>query len=384
MNSLDLGAIIRAAGPAYLSSRPASTAQRKVLAAIAACRTPALGGQLHQCDRCGFQHIEWHSCRNRHCPRCQAAARGQWLDARRAELLPVPYFHVVFTVPEELNSLARYAPGVLYDAMFRSAGRALLDVGQSKLHVDLGALCVLHTWGQTLTLHPHIHCVVPGGGFFAGGVQWRSVRKPSFFLPVKVLSRRFRTLLCDELRDAWRERRIDVPSRALADATALDLLLARASRRDWVVYAKPPFGGPEQVLKYLAGYTHRIAISNRRLIAFDRERVTFSYRDYAGGNYSKVLTLDINEFLRRFLQHVLPDRFVRIRYYGFMANRVRAENIQRARARLQAKPIDPPPPSASDVACPQCHHGIMRLIGELDPQPSAPHASSVAERIDSS
>jgi predicted Zn-ribbon and HTH transcriptional regulator len=201
VTGIDLGAIVRAASEEYLATHTTSSDQRKALRAIAACRTEALGGEKQQCDRCGFEHIVWHSCRNRHCPRCQANARAQWLEERREELLPVPYFHVVFTIPEELNILALWAPRVLYDAMLRCAGQTLLEVGRSKLGVELGALCVLHTWGQTLPLHPHIHCVVPGGGFAAGGAQGRSVRKPSFFLPVKVLSRRFRTLLSNTLRE---------------------------------------------------------------------------------------------------------------------------------------------------------------------------------------
>jgi len=370
---LDLGTIVRAAGEAYQASHRTTSEQRKVLRAIATCRTPALGGQRLQCDQCGFEHIVWHSCRNRHCPRCQAAARAEWLEQRREELLPVPYFHVVFTIPEELNIVALFAPRVLYDAMFRCAGQALLDVGRSKLGVELGALAVLHTWGQTLVLHPHIHCVVPGGGFADGGVHWRSVRKPSFFLPVKVLSRRFRTLLCESLRESYRKGRLQVPQRIIADAVALDVLLARAAGHEWVVYAKPPFGGPEQVLAYLAGYTHRIAISNRRLVAFDGQTVTFRYRDYADGNRDKVITLDVHEFLRRFLQHVVPRRFVRIRYYGFLANRVRRPSLDRARTLLGAKPPAPlssAEPKSSD--CPRCEHGRLIVVESIEPQPRLP------------
>lgn len=373
MIDLDLGTIVRAAGEAYQAAHRTTSEQRKVLRAVAACRTPALGGQRLQCDECGYEHIVWHSCRNRHCPRCQALARAEWLERRREELLPVPYFHVVFTIPEELNILTIYAPRVLYDAMFRCAGQALMDVARRKLGVEVGALTVLHTWGQTLVLHPHIHCVVPGGGFLVGTEQWRSVRKPSFFLPVRVLSRRFRTLLCGSLREAYRRGRLEVPQRVLADASALDLLLARAAARDWVVYAKAPFGGPEQVLAYLAGYTHRIAISNHRLVAFDGTTVTFRYRDYADGNTRKTLCLDVFEFLRRFLQHVVPRRLVRIRYYGFLANRVRGRCLDRARALLDAHPPALPtrrePPS--DL-CPHCEHGRMIVVAPVEPESPKP------------
>jgi hypothetical protein len=220
----------------------------------------------------------------------RAAARARWLEARQGELLSVPYFHVVFTVPEMLNVLALHAPRVFYDLLFRAAGGALVDLAQSRLDIQPGCLCVLHTWGQTLTLHPHIHCVVPGGGFSVHGRQRRSVAKSTFFLPVTVLSRRFRSLLIRSLRDAWREGTLKLLEHVLADAVALGLQLARAAATDWVVYCKPPFGGPQQVLAYLANYTHRIAISNSRIVSFDGERVGFRYRDYAHSNTQKLLT----------------------------------------------------------------------------------------------
>ena len=362
----DLGAIVRARSEIFLRTHRTTAAQRKALRAIGACRTPALGGQLQQCDRCGQEHIQWHSCRNRACPRCGAAARGRWLEARRAELLPVPYFHVVFTVPEVLNVFALYAPRVFYDLLFRAAGQALVDVARSKLHIQPGCLCVLHTWGQTLTLHPHIHCVVPGGGFSAPGRQWRSTAKSTFFLPVRVLSRRFRALLIRSLRQAWREGTLHLPEQVIADSLALDLLLARAAATDWVVYCKPPFGGPEQVLAYLANYTHRIAISNSRIVSFDGQRVCFRYRDYAQGNADKRLTLDADEFLRRFLLHVLPPRLVRIRYYGFLANRSRVQSIARARQLIGGRFLLPSPPSSTDAhRCPLCGIGTLRLIGPV-------------------
>ncbi|MGH9463033.1 MAG: IS91 family transposase [Vicinamibacteria bacterium] len=340
MAESDLGAIVRTCGESYCRTHRTTAVQRKALRAIGACRTPALGGQRQQCDHCGYEHIQWHSCRNRACPRCQSSARREWLDARSAELLPVPYFHVVFTVPEELNVLALHAPRIFYDLLFRAVGATLTDVARSKLKLHAGALCVLHTWGQTLVLHPHIHCVVPGGGFSADRARWIGVRKPTFFLPVKVLSRRFRTHLCLSLRQAWDRGVLVVPERVLANSAALDLLLTRLAAKEWVVYAKAPFGGPPQVLAYLANYTHRIAISNSRILGFDGERVSFRYRHYADDSVFKTMTLEAGEFLRRFLMHVVPSRFVRIRYYGFMANRLRANSIERARLLLHAhKPV---------------------------------------------
>ena len=369
----DLGAIVRARSETFLRTHRTTAAQRKALRAIGACRTPALGGQRQQCDRCGHEHIQWHSCRNRSCPQCGAAARTRWLEARQTELLPVPYFHVVFTVPEVLNVLARHAPRVFYDLLFRAAGGALVDVAHSRLQIQPGCLCVLHTWGQTLTLHPHIHCVVPGGGLSIHDGQWRSPAKSSFFLPVRVLSRRFRSLLIRFLREAWREGTLQLPKPVLADSVALDLLLARAAATDWVVYCKPPFGGPAQVLAYLANYTHRIAISNSRLLSFDGERVCFRYRDYAHGNAEKLLTLDVDEFLRRFLLHVLPPRFVRIRYYGFLANRLRAHSVALAR-KLIGRDFLPPDPirSLDDHRCPQCGAGTLRIIGPVPPERPPP------------
>jgi hypothetical protein len=375
----DLGAIVRARSENFLRNRRTTAAQRKALRAIGACRTPALGGQQQMCDRCGLEHIQWHSCRNRACPRCGAAARARWLEARHAELLEVPYFHVVFTVPERLNVLALHAPRVFYDLLFRAAGAALLDVARSRLQIQPGVLCVLHTWGQTLTLHPHIHCVVPGGGFTPHDQRWRSTAKSTFFLPVKVLSRRFRSLLIRSLRDAWREGTLRLPERVVADSVAFDLLLARATATDWVVYCKPPFGGPQQVLAYLANYTHRIAISNSRILSFDDERVCFRYRDYAHGNADKRLTLDVDEFIRRFLLHVLPPRFVRIRYYGFLANRSRALSIELARRFLRSS-SSLPAPHSSDVPrrCPRCGAGTFRMVGPVPaqrPPPSRPESS---------
>jgi hypothetical protein len=375
----DLGAIVRARTETFLRNRRTTAAQRKALRALGACRTPALGGQRQQCDRCGHEHIQWHSCRNRSCPRCGAAARARWLEARSSELFAVPYFHVVFTVPEVLNVIALHAPRVFYSLLFQAAGQTLVDVARTRLQIQPGCLCVLHTWGQTLTLHPHIHCVVPGGGFSVHGRQWRSSAKSTFFLPVKVLSRRFRSLLTRFLREAWREGTLRLPERVLADSVALDLLLARAAATNWVVYCKPPFGGAAQVLAYLANYTHRIAISNSRIVSFDGERVCFRYRDYARGHAEKLLTLNVDEFIRRFLLHVLPPRLVRIRYYGFLANRTRANSIELARQLIGGR-FRPPVSllSTDDQRCPHCGTGTLRLIGAVPPErpPPSREASS--------
>ena len=303
--------------------------------------------------------MQWHSCRSRSCPRCQGAARAEWVEARRTELLPVPYFHVVFTVPHELNVVARRRPRVFYDMLFRAAALTLTDIARSRLHVEIGALAVLHTWSQTLVLHPHIHCVVPGGGFSFDRRRWLHVRKPTFFLPVRVLSRHFRTVLCRMLAES-------PAAREIAD---VDALLVAVRGKEWVVYAKPPFGGPQQVLAYLANYTHRIAISNARIVSFDGQHVTFRYRDSAALNTQRLMALDVDEFIRRYLLHVPPDRFVRIRYYGFMANRGRTANLSRARTLIGAQDA---PPSASpprdpikDRLCPRCQLGQLYTIDHL-------------------
>lgn len=368
----DLGEIIRSAGQEFLQSRATTPFQRKAMRAIARCRTASLGGERKRCDHCGAEHMFFRSCRNRHCPRCQSQARFEWLKAREQELLPVPYFHVVFTVPEEFHPLALYCPEAFYALLFRAAGQALLEVGQTKLRALLGGLCVLHTWGQTLALHPHIHMVVPGGGFSRDRSRWVSVRKRTFLLPVRVLSRRFQTLLCASLRRAFAENHLKrLPADVASDTPSFDLLLARACRKPWVVYAKPPFGGPREVLQYLAAYTHRTAISNRRIVAFDGRQVTFAWRDYANRSEQKVMTLPVLEFIRRFLLHILPSRFVRIRYVGFLGNHHRRRNLEHARSLLGASPHPTPAPEISreTVLCPDCGEGRLRPVSPIEPSP---------------
>ena len=315
-------------------SRPSSAAP---CSDIAACRTAALGGHVEECDRCGHQQIAYNSCRNRHCPKCQATAAAQWLEAREAELLPVEYFHVVFTLPAALGPIALQNPRVVYGLLFRAAAETLQQIAADPKHLgaEIGFLAVLHTWGQNLEHHPHVHCVVPGGGLSPDGSRWVACR-PGFFLPVRVLSRVFRGKFLALLRAAFDQGKLSFHGKlgALADAGEFRRRLAASAQTEWVVYAKPPFGGPEQVLKYLARYTHRVAISNRRLVALEDGEVTFHWKDYAHGGGQKTMTLKAIEFIRRFLLHVLPSGFVRIRHYGFLANRVCREKLALCRALL--------------------------------------------------
>ncbi|HYS23735.1 MAG TPA: IS91 family transposase, partial [Candidatus Eisenbacteria bacterium] len=308
------------------------THQRKAFAAIRDCRTAALGGHaeyVEQCDTCGHRVISYNSCRDRHCPKCQASARAKWLAARQSEVLPVPYFHVVFTLPQQIGGLALQNARVIYTLLFRAVSETLLTIAgdPQRLGAAIGFLAVLHTWGQNLHLHPHLHCVVPGGGLSPDGASWIGCRKPSFLLPIEVLGRRFRNVFLSYLRKAFEEGKLRFHGEmaGLAKPAAFETLCRRAKKIKWVVFAKAPFGGPEQVLKYLARYTHRVAISNRRLVSMEDGRVSFEYKDYADGNQRKVMTLEATEFIRRFLLHILPCGFVRIRQFGFLANRARGK-----------------------------------------------------------
>lgn len=363
-----LGAILRAKGGELHAKYPLSAPQLAAMRALADCRTAALGGHRDHCDRCGYEHVFWNSCRNRHCPACGAEARRCWLDARRAEILDVPYFHAVFTIPHELNVIALYAPAVFFAILMRAAGQAITDVARTKLRAAFGVLTVLHTWGQTLVFHPHVHCIIPGGGFSAGGRRWVRIPRVDFLFAVKVLRRRFRTLVCNAIRDAFADGSLLLPSDVIANTTALHLLLAQSCRTDWHAYVKPPFGGAEHVLAYLAAYTHRIAISNQRILRFDGQRVTFSWRDYADHNRPKEMTLTALDFLRRFVMHIVPPRFTRIRYYGFLANRVRAANLQKARALIGSRKIPGLPVLRWAPLCPRCRHGMMLRAAFVDPQ----------------
>jgi Putative transposase/Transposase zinc-binding domain len=391
--TLEVADIVRAYGPAYVEAfgDQLSSAQRRALRDLARCRTAELGGHVEACDRCGHRRIAYNSCRNRHCPKCQAVARAGWLDERAAELLPVDYFHVVVTLPDELGPLALQNPRVVYGTLFRASAETLLTIAADPAHLgaEIGFLSVLHTWGQNLHLHPHVHVVVPGGGLAPGGDRWVACR-PGFFLPVKVLSRVFRGKFLAQLEEAFRQGRLSCHGRLqpLAEATAFFGLTAALREKEWVVYAKPPFGGPEQVLKYLARYTHRVALSNRRLVKIVDDQVHFTWKDYADGHTDKVMALPAFEFLRRFLQHVVPSGFVRIRHYGLLANRHREEKLQRCRHLLRvatpaateapasaSKPDVPETPEAvpSWALCPSCGQGRMIWVEDVPrPHPAVP------------
>ncbi len=361
-------------------SRTLSRPQRKALRDIQDCRTAALGGHLQQCDRCGHRVILYNSCRNRNCPRCQATARARWLAQRQSELLPVPYFHVVFTLPQSIGRLALQNPQPIYNLLFRAASQTLLETAADPrlLGASIGFLAVLHTWGQNLHLHPHLHCVVPGGGLSPDGSRWIACRKSSFFLPVRLLSRRFREKFLGHMRKLFRAGGLQFfgDLRSLADPASFHALCEKAAAIEWVVHAKPPFGGPRRVLKYLARYTHRVAISNQRIRSLENGRVTFDWKDYADRARTKTMTLDAVEFIRRFLLHVLPSGFVRIRQFGFLANRVRQHKLTWCRVLLAVVPLPTSANSRStdtDLpdphACPVCKLGRLLLIGLFSAQP---------------
>jgi hypothetical protein len=377
----EVAEVFRHFGDAYRQKHGASlsTAQRRVMTAIVQCRTAALGGHVEQCDTCGHRRVWYNSCRNRHCPKCQSLARAQWLEDRRCELLTTRYFHVVFTLPEAIAEIAGQNKAVVYGILFRAAAETLRTIGADPKHLgaELGFFAVLHTWGQVLLHHPHLHCVVAGGGLSTDGSRWIACRR-NFLLPVRVLARLFRRLFLEYLEKAFDADELSFfgTLAPLRDRRGFRRHLRPARKSKWVVYAKPPFAGPEQVLSYVARYTHRVAISNDRLIAIGDGKVRFRWKDYRHGNQHKTMALTTNEFIRRFLLHVLPAGFQRIRYYGFLGNRCREEKLARCR-QLLAMPQ--PEPSACDAAadyrdryeqitgaslteCPACHHGRMLVI----------------------
>ena len=359
-----------------------STAQRHAMSAIELCRTAALGGHVEQCDGCGHQRIAYNSCRNRNCPKCQSLARAQWLADRQAELLDVPYFHVVFTVPDEVAVIAFQNKPVVYDILFHAAAETLRTIAADPAHLgaEIGVLAVLHTWGQTLLHHPHLHCLVPGGGISPDGSRWVA-SKPGFFLPVRVLSRLFRGLFLHHLEKAFAAGRLSFFSslEPLRERAAFLRHLATARRADWVVYAKRPFAGPHQVLTYVGRYTHRIAISNSRLVAIDCGKVSFRWKNYRQDGHQGTMTLAADEFIRRFLIHVLPDGFHRIRYFGFLCNRQRQSKLARCRELLGMRQDEVAAPTlcpdyralhlsltgTSLTLCPACGHGTMLVIEVL-------------------
>src|ERR1700686_2787345 len=329
---LEVADLVRAAGDAFIQrSRKWITCKHlDITLAIVRCRTAALGGHLDECTRCGHRAISYNSCRNRHCPKCQAGARDRWLEKRRRELLPTPYVHVVFTLPRQLAPLALQNKKGVYDLLFRTSAETLLEVARDPQHLgaEIGFFSVLHTWSQKLELHPHVHCFVPAGGLSADRTRWVKSRD-DFFLPVKVLSRVFRGKFHEALKRAFQNGQLNFHGdlKLLAQPKTFAAWLRPLFRKDWVVYAKRPFGGPEYVLRYLGRYTHRVAISNHRLVSFADQKVTFRWRDSAHNNEQRLMTLSLDEFLRRFLLHLLPKGFVRIRNFGFLANRRRATTL---------------------------------------------------------
>ena len=381
--SLEVADILRAHGAAWRRANAGhlSLGQLKVMAAIERCRTAALGGHVAACQDCGHIHVAYNSCRNRHCPKCQGAAAKDWLAARQAELLPVPYYHVVFTLPAEVARIAYQNKAVVYAILFRAASETLLTIAADPKHLGakIGITAVLHTWGSAMTHHPHVHCIVPGGGITPDGESWIACR-PGFFLPVRVLSRLFRRLFLEKLMAAYRAGALKFFSdlAPLAEPKDFAALIAPLRKTEWVAYAKKPFAGPEAVLAYLSRYTHRVAIANNRLIEFDGKTVTFKWKDYRAKapDRQKVMTLEASEFIRRFLLHVLPRRFHRIRHTGFFANGDRANNLALARKLLKVSTT----PEDADVhnqdagqdkqtcsqPCPSCG-GTMIVIETFQP-----------------
>jgi hypothetical protein len=392
---VEVADILHAQGHAFVEQHPwLSAQQRSVLRAIARCRTAALGGHLDRCGACGHQAISYNSCRNRHCPKCQAQARERWLHARARDLLDVPYVHVVLTLPHGLLPLAYRNSPRLYTWLFQASAATLREVAADPRHLgaEIGVLSILHTWGQTLVRHPHVHCVAPAGGLSPDHDRWMHPKYASFFLPVKVLSQIFRGKFVEALRRAYDRNELDLSggSAHLRAPAAWRAFVNTLFETDWVVYAKPAFGGAPAVLRYLGRYTHRVAISNHRLLAFDGEHVTFSYKDYARGDQRRTMTLTAMEFLRRFVQHILPRGFVRIRQSGFLANTCRVARVALARTVLATPspsapathttaPATTDSPARATWACPRC--GAAMIVG---PILSALHLTTVTWRFDSS
>jgi hypothetical protein len=357
------------------SSRHVPEPECRVVRDLVACRTAVLGGHVLECSSCGHHEISYNSCRNRHCPKCQAGARAKWLDARACDLLEVPYFHVVFTQPAELAAIALQNKRVVYGLLMRTAAKSLTRIGRDEKHLGakLGVLAVLHTWGQTLMHHPHVHCVVPGGGLSPDGRSWVASR-PNFLLPVRVLSRLFRRLMLEGLGELAARDGLELHGQleTLRAHRAWQDLMAKLRRKEWVVYSKPPFGGPVQVLKYLARYTHRVAIANSRLRPAPRGKVAFTWKDYAHGNSKKTMELEATEFIRRFLLHVVPPGFQRIRYFGFLSNRVRRPALEKIRQLLgtpppESSPQDPRPDESAAIdpmarICPSCKLRTLVIV----------------------
>lgn len=386
---LEVADIFRRYGTAYREQHAdsMSVAQRRVMSAIEQCRTAALGGHLERCDACGHERNCYNSCRDRHCPKCQSLARAQWIEERQCELLDVPYFHVVFTVPQEIAAIAYQNKRVVYNMLFRATAETLTTIAADPKHLgaQIGFFAVLHTWGQNLHFHPHLHCVVPGGGLSPDAQRWVSCR-PGFFLPVRVLSRLFRRLFLTALKRSFDAGKLKFfgALEHLHEACAFTRYLEPAKGSEWVVYAKRPFAGPQQVLDYVGRYTHRVAISNNRLLDIDNDQVRFQWKDYRHHDRVKTMTLSADEFIRRFLQHVLPAGFQRIRYYGFLSSGSRQEKLALCRRLLGMAPIVPTTTAEHDYRdrfedltgsslrqCPQCGSGHMVPVAILPRSPCA-------------
>ena len=393
--ALELAAIFRQHGPVYRARHDLPLDHLKVMRAIESCRTAVLGGHVERCGHCDHERIAYNSCRNRHCPKCQILAKQQWLQQRMGELLPIPYFHVVFTVPPAIADIALQNKRAVFQILFRASAETLLTIAADPQHLGatVGFFSILHTWGQNLLFHPHLHCVVTGGGICPEG-GWIASR-PNFFLSVRVLSRLFRRLFLEAVESAFANGDLEFHGQLaeLRDREAFQSHLAPARKTEWVVYAKPPFGGPEQVIEYLGRYTHRVALSNQRLLAFQNEQVTFQYKDYSSGDpqRSRQMTLSADEFVRRFLLHVIPAGFQRIRHYGLFTNRYRAGNLARCRE-LLAGARSALLPTAAQVAsilalivepaarCPRCQVGFMIRVSLIPPirWPATPIAADTS------
>ncbi len=379
---LEVADVLRRYGGAYREQHSASlsTTQRRVMSALELCRTAALGGHVEKCDQCQHERICYDSCRNRHCPKCQSLARAQWIEDRQQELLDTEYFHVVFTLPEEIAAIAYQNKEVVYGILFQATSETLRTIAADPKHLgaEIGFFAVLHSWGQNLLFHPHLHCVVPGGGLSPDGDRWISCR-PGFFLPVRVLSRLFRRLFLEFLEKAFDNGQLHFFSslHELQDRRTFLRYLAPLQKAEWVVYAKRPFAGPQQVLDYVGRYTHRVAISNNRLLDIEDARVRFRYKDYRHDSQQKIMTVSADEFIRRFLLHVLPNGFQRIRYYGFLGNRYRRQKLARCRQllRMNSAEESPQPSRSQDYRdhyqeltgislrlCPVCRRGRMTRV----------------------
>lgn len=381
-SAVEVAHVFHRYGHDYRTAHPLPVNRLRAMRAIEACRTASLGGHVDECGHCGTKIISYNSCRNRHCPKCQFLKKEQWIEAREKDLLPIPYFHVVFTVPDGLNPLILRNQEVLYKLLFKAVSETLIELSADpkRLGAEIGFIAVLHTWGQNLMDHPHIHAIVTGGGLSPGGRTWKSSRA-DFFIHVKALSNLFRGKFLAYLKALRAQDKLIYPGAVchLAQPAAFNALLGELYGKDWVVYCKPPFKRPEDVIEYLGRYTHRIAISNHRILKLENNTVSFRWRDYADGNRTKVMTLEAGEFIRRFLLHVLPDRFVKIRHYGLLGNRSRAKKIERCRQLLAVEHKQPEEKSETwqerllrlagvdVIKCPACGERSMKTVEVIQP-----------------